>query len=52
MFEGLTESSKLRMENNWWIIDYNRQSLDKVADDESYRHIDKMYNITTAIGIV
>lgn len=30
VFEALLERWKHNMRNNWWIIDYNRQSLDKV----------------------
>ena len=43
VFECLLESAKLGMRNNWWIIDFNRQSLDKVSSDKSFRYIDKMY---------
>lgn len=43
VFECLIESWKLGIRDNWWIVDYNRQSLDKVADDASFRQIDKMF---------
>lgn len=42
VFEALLESAKLDMKNNWWIVDFNRQSLDNVASDKSFRYIDKM----------
>ena len=42
VFECLLESAKLDMKNNWWIVDFNRQSLDNVASDKSFRYIDKM----------
>jgi pyruvate dehydrogenase E1 component len=42
VFEALLESAKLDMRNNWWIVDFNRQSLDNVASDKSFRYIDKM----------
>eukprot|EP00939_MAST-03C_sp_MAST-3C-sp1_P001018 g1018.t1 len=41
--EGLLESWKLDIRNNWWIIDYNRQSLDKIMEEKSYRLIDRMF---------
>ena len=31
VFEGLIESWKHNFRNNWFIVDYNRQSLDKVS---------------------
>ena len=42
VYEALVEAYKLNMQNNWWIVDYNRQSLDKVSNDSSYRQIDRM----------
>ena len=41
IYEALLESAKLDMKNNWWIVDFNRQSLDNVASDKSFRYIDK-----------
>jgi pyruvate dehydrogenase E1 component len=43
VYEALLESAKLGVRNNWWIVDYNRQSLDKVADDKGAYLIDKMF---------
>jgi len=46
VYEALVEAYKLNMQNNWWIVDYNRQSLDKVSNDSSYRQIDRMFRST------
>eukprot|EP00940_MAST-03C_sp_MAST-3C-sp2_P002774 g2774.t1 len=43
--EGLLESWKLDVRNNWWIIDYNRQSLDKIMEEKSFRLIDRMFRM-------
>lgn len=43
--EGLLESWKLDVKNNWWIIDYNRQSLDKIMEEKSFRLIDRMFRM-------
>jgi pyruvate dehydrogenase E1 component len=43
VYESLLESAKLGVRNNWWIVDYNRQSLDKVADDRGAYLIDKIF---------
>lgn len=32
-----------QLRNNWWFIDYNRQSLDRMSPDGSWRGIDKMF---------
>lgn len=42
IYECLIESWKLRPKHNWWIIDYNRQSLDKPTGDFQFRLIDRM----------
>ena len=46
VFETLMETWKLNVTNNWFIIDYNRQSLDKIMEEKSYRVIDKMFRTT------
>ena len=33
------------MSNNWFIVDYNRQSLDKIMEDQSARVIDRMFRL-------
>ena len=33
IFESLLEGWKHKVQNLWWVIDYNRQSLDSVVDD-------------------
>ncbi len=36
IYEALIESYKHDIRNTWWIVDYNRQSLDAVASDRMY----------------
>ena len=36
VFEALLESWKHDIRNVWWIIDYNRQSLDAVVTDRLF----------------
>jgi pyruvate dehydrogenase E1 component len=45
VFECLRESWKLDIRNNWYIIDYNRQSLDKIMDEHSFRVIERMFRM-------
>jgi len=45
VFECLRESWKLDVRNNWYIIDYNRQSLDKIMDEHSFRIIERMFRM-------
>lgn len=45
VFESLRESWKLDVRNNWYIIDYNRQSLDKIIDEQSFRVIERMFRM-------
>ena len=40
IFEALLEGWKHDVRNLWWVIDYNRQSLDAVVSDRLYSHID------------
>jgi pyruvate dehydrogenase E1 component len=43
VYEALYEGQKHGIKNNWWFIDYNRQSLDRMSADGSWRGIDKMF---------
>jgi pyruvate dehydrogenase E1 component len=36
IFEAMLEAWKHDIRNTWWIVDYNRQSLDAVASDRLY----------------
>ena len=45
VFEGLLESWKLDIRNNWYIVDYNRQSLDKIMEENSFRLIDRLFRM-------
>jgi len=43
IFEALLEGWKHDVRNLWWVIDYNRQSLDGVVSDRLYNHIDQLF---------
>jgi pyruvate dehydrogenase E1 component len=44
IFEALLESWKHDIRNVWWVIDYNRQSLDNVIADRLYSRIDTLFH--------
>ena len=46
IFEALLESWKHDIRNVWWIIDYNRQSLDSVVSDRLFGRIDEVFQAT------
>ena len=39
IYEALLEGWKQRLRNTWWIIDYNRQSLDAVVHEGLYGRV-------------
>ena len=43
VFEALLEGWKHDLRNTWWIIDYNRQSLDSVVTDRLFGRIDQLF---------
>ncbi|MDJ0895167.1 MAG: transketolase [Alphaproteobacteria bacterium] len=43
VYEALLEGWKHDVRNLWWVIDYNRQSLDSVVTDRLYRRIDHLF---------
>ena len=45
VFEALLEGWKHDVRNLWWIIDYNRQSLDAVVSDRLFGRIDAMFEM-------
>ena len=42
--EALLEGWKHDLRNLWWIVDYNRQSLDSVVSDRLFAGIDQLFN--------
>jgi len=44
IFEGLLEGWKHQVRNLWWVIDYNRQSLDGCVDDALFGRISGVFN--------
>lgn len=44
IFEGLLEGWKHQARNLWWVIDYNRQSLDGCVDDALFERISGVFN--------
>jgi pyruvate dehydrogenase E1 component len=43
IFEALLEGWKHDVRNVWWIVDYNRQSLDSVVEDRLFQRIDALF---------
>ncbi len=43
IFEALLEGWKHEVRNLWWIVDYNRQSLDSVITDRLFGRIDDLF---------
>ena len=43
IFEAMLEGWKQEVRNLWWIVDYNRQSLDSVITDRLYRRFDDLF---------
>jgi pyruvate dehydrogenase E1 component len=44
VFEAMLEGWKHDVRNLWWVIDYNRQSLDAVVSDRLFNRIDSLFN--------
>ena len=45
IFESLLEGWKHDVRNLWWVIDYNRQSLDAVVSDRLFGRIDALFEM-------
>jgi pyruvate dehydrogenase E1 component len=43
IYEALIEGYKHDIRNCWWIVDYNRQSLDHTTADRMFRRFDDMF---------
>jgi pyruvate dehydrogenase E1 component len=43
IFEAMLEGWKHDVRNLWWVIDYNRQSLDSVVRDRLYTRLDQLF---------
>ena len=43
IFEALLEGWKHDLRNVWWVIDYNRQSLDSIVSDRLFARIDAVF---------
>lgn len=43
IYEALLEGWKKDIRNVWWVIDYNRQSLDSVISDRLFGRIDQLF---------
>jgi len=46
IFEALLEGWKHDLRNTWWIVDYNRQSLDAVISDRLFGRVDDVFRTT------
>jgi pyruvate dehydrogenase E1 component len=45
IFEALLEGWKHDVRNLWWVIDYNRQSLDSVVNDRLFGRVAEMFGL-------
>ena len=45
IFEALMEGWKHDVRNLWWVVDYNRQSLDAVVSDRLFGRIDALFEM-------
>src|SRR5438046_3526668 len=45
IFEALLEGWKHDVRNLWWVVDYNRQSLDAVVSDRLFGRIDALFEM-------
>jgi len=46
VFEAMLEGWKHDIRNAWWIVDYNRQSLDSVITDRLFGRVDDVFRTT------
>jgi len=46
VFEAMLEGWKHDIVNTWWIVDYNRQSLDAVISDRLFARVDDVFRTT------
>jgi pyruvate dehydrogenase E1 component len=44
VFEALLEGWKHDVRNLWWVVDYNRQSLDAVVSDRLFGRFDRLFS--------
>jgi pyruvate dehydrogenase E1 component len=45
VFEALFEGWKHDLRNTWWVVDYNRQSLDLVVEDQLVERVRQMFRM-------
>ncbi len=45
IYEALLEGAKHNLKNCWWIIDYNRQSLDGIVHERLFEKIIKLFEL-------
>ena len=43
IYEAIIEGAKHEVKNLWWIVDYNRQSLDATTADRMFRRFDEIF---------
>ncbi len=43
VFEAMLESWKHDIRNQWWVVDYNRQSLDSIVSDRLFNRFDQLF---------
>ena len=45
VYEALLEGAKHELENCWWIIDYNRQSLDGIIHGKLFEKLINLFKL-------
>ncbi len=50
IYEAMREGWKHNVRNVWWIVDYNRQSLDGIVTDRLFNCIDTVFRATGLAG--
>ena len=45
VYEALLEGAKHDLENCWWVIDYNRQSLDGIIHGKLFEKLINLFNL-------
>ena len=43
IYEAIIEGAKHDVRNLWWIVDYNRQSLDATSADRMFERFDEIF---------
>ena len=51
IFEALLEGWKKDVRNVWWVVDYNRQSLDSIITERLFARIDDLFRAMVMVNL-